>query len=204
MSRPTDFPATNTVKQNAARAIFGKDADDQQRWIFQIVALWPKSVKEFGGRYADAKGRIHPAIEALLDILVPALCQRDDTPFKMFAESTALLAHPMAFHALNLACELTGYAPPFNKWGMESLTEIVHRSTANPLSTAAVSYYPESFCVPRTETAFLEEVKTRSGLEISGGYFNGLCRKLKITFTGNPAKGGRKSKQGKRIFQKRN
>lgn len=204
MSQTKYFPATNSVKQNAARAVFGKNADDQKRWIFQIVALWPKSMKEFGGRYADAKGRVHPIIEGLLDILVPALCERNETPFKMFAESTALLDHPVAYHALSEACEQTGYTPPLNKWGMESLTEIVHRSTANPFSTASVDYYPAAFKVPMKEADFLRKVKARflpRIQEIETGYFHRLCSQLNITFQGNPTK---KAYKGSRTLQKRN
>jgi hypothetical protein len=206
MSRRTDFLTTNTVKQNAARAIFGIDADEQKQWVFQVVALWPNSLKELG-RYIDKKGRVHPAIEFLLEILVPALCQRNAEPFKMFAESVTSLAHPVAFHAVSLACELTGYTPPFNKWGMASLTEIVHRSTANTLSTAPVNYYPESFHVPMTEAEFLRKVKDRfkpKEQTIEAGYFNRLCRKLRITFTKEPAKGGRKRKSQLSVLRKRN
>jgi hypothetical protein len=187
------FPAGNTVKQNAARAVFGKNDNERKRLIFQIVALWPKSVKEFQGRYADNKGRIHPAIEALLDILVPALCRREAIPFNIFAESTEMIAHPVAFLALNLACELTGYARPFNADGLESLTEIVHRVTADPYSTSPVSYYPETFRVPITQADFLRKIKDHSpGQQIDAGNFHRLCQNLKITFAKDPQKGGRK------------
>ena len=160
--------------------------------------------REGVGAIPENKERVHPAIEFLLEILVPALCQRNAEPFKMFAESVTSLAHPVAFHAVSLACQLTGYTPPFNKWGMPSLTGDVHRLTANPLSTAPVKYYPESFQVPMTEAEFLRKVKDRfkpKDQQIEAGYFHRLCSQLKITFTSDAAKGGRKRK---RVLQIRN
>ena len=214
MSRPKHFEPGKTIQENTAVAIFGKDASNPlAREIFSTAALWPQqenALTDSLGNYAQIlrrtakcangrrkhfiEARIHPAIDAVLDIVVPALCKRDSTPFKLFAEAIEAMKSrsfpelPIAFHVLKLACELTGRDPHFNDTGEPLEADALAKELKNAVAS------PHELIVPSDESKFRREVEKRSKQEIESGNFNRLCRDLKITFAQDPRKGGRKRK----------
>jgi hypothetical protein len=167
----------------------------KSHWIGNYAKVLRWTAKRADGRrHHFTETRIHPAIEAVLDILVPALCRRDSTPFKFFVEAIEAMKDcnfpdlPVALHALNLACELTGRAPHFNDTGEPLEAD----ELAKELNSAIAS--PVELIVPSGESKFRREVEKRSKQQIEAGNFNRLCRDLKITFAKDPRKGGRKRK----------
>lgn len=213
MSRKQDFPPDNSGKENFAHALFGKRATDtQMQKIFSFAALWPseKDLTNRLGNYAQVvrwtakrngrqqrfiEARFHPAIEAVLDILVPALCKRDATPFRLFADAIerTSASHVVAHHALKLACELTGHAQPFNST-FEPLSD-EHGELCEPGDLKPLPDFASGFNLPVSQAEFRKSVKARSNQkEIDPANFLRLCRALKITFAKDPRKGGRKPK----------
>ncbi|MEO5804415.1 MAG: hypothetical protein ABIR24_12885 [Verrucomicrobiota bacterium] len=207
MSRKQNFPSGKSIEENSARALFGALTDRVGQKIFSSVALWPDSEKGFTdslGNYAKivrwtakrkgrqqrfTEARVHRAIDTLLEILVPALCRRDATPFKLFADAIEATneANSVSFHALNLACELNGYAPPFNAVG--------ERSAAEP---GELKRLPKNFSalpVAMSESDFRRKIEAFSSQKIEAGNFHRLCQSLKITFLKDRRKGGRPSRK---------
>lgn len=218
MSRARNFKPNTGIEAKAARALFGDLNDPRGQQIFSTVALWPDSERKLSdsvGNYAKIarwttkrngrrqqfiEARIHPAVDAVLDILVPALCQRDATPFKLFAnaieatKSAKFPDLPVALHALNIACELGGYAPPFNLTGERSAAESDEISD-EPAELKRLPDEITSLKVPVIESEFLRRVAARSKQAIDPGRFNRLCRDLNITCAKDPRKGGRRREQ---------
>jgi len=143
MSRKKQFAPGNGVEGNSAAALFGKfGSDPLARRAFQFAALWPKTEREFcdalenyvkvvrtkakyskGRRKQFVEARIYPAIEEVLDILVPALCKRDSNPFILFAEAieandrSDFPANRKLHAACIVAARLTRDAPMLNEFG---------------------------------------------------------------------------------------
>jgi len=144
-------------------ALFGKFASDPLgRQIISTVALWPKSERDLSdhlGNYARivrwtakysggrrkrfTEARIHPAIDAVLDILIPALCMRDSTPFKLFAdaiEATRYADFPRnrkLYAACHVAARLCGEAPAFNEFGEPEAEAALRRELGEPQTEAS-------------------------------------------------------------------
>jgi hypothetical protein len=211
MSRKRNFQPDTTIEAKAARALFGDWNDPRAGKIFSTVALWPKSetslsdaagnyarvvrwsAKRNGRRQRFTEAQIHPAIDTILDILVPALCNRDETPFKMFTaaiEATNYAGFPnllVPLQALNIACELNGYASPFNTTGERSAAEPEEISD----EPAELKQLPEgttSLVLNVTESEFRRMVETRCSQQIEAGNFHRICVTLNITCTKKPAK----------------
>jgi len=98
----TPFSPQNSLLRNAAIAFFDKLAKDPLTGrVFGYAVNWPRDTRALTdrlGNYAaigtwKRKRRkpvvrayiISPAVDAVLDILVPALCQRNPEPFRLFA-----------------------------------------------------------------------------------------------------------------------
>lgn len=216
MSRKRDFPPDASVKEKVAIALFSKLANPRAQKIFSSVALWPdfeRALSDSLGNFAQVvrwtamrdgkrrqftEARIHPAIDALLDIVVPALCRRDAEPFKEYAAAIEAMKSsrfpnlPVVWHTLNIACELTGHAPPFNAAGESLLEE--HPELCEPGELKAVPDNAKGFKLPIIQAELHRRVEARSKQIIDRARFFDLCRRLKITCAKDPAKGGRKRK----------
>jgi hypothetical protein len=226
MSKPKDFPNDTSIKEKAAIALFGRLANPRAQKIFSSVMLWPDSPKALSdslGNYANiirwtterrgkrkrfTEARIHPAIDALLEIIVPALCKGDPEPFSEYAAAIEARKFcqfpnlPVAFHALNIACELTGHAPPFNAAGEKQPIEI--QETFEHGELKPVPDFANGFNLPVIQAEFRRKVEHRieryrkqqlnpaQQNELDPSRFSDLCNRLKITCAKDPAKGGRK------------
>src|ERR1035441_1002512 len=209
--RKQDFPASNTAKQNFERAQFGSNsANPNMQRASSFVALWPseKDLTDRLGNYAQivrwtakrngrqqrfVEARFSPAIQALLDILVPALCNGDSKPFSAFAEAIeqTTASDRVAKHALALASELTGRALPFNST-FEPLPDF-YSDLHEPDDAKPLPDVGEGFTVPMIRSEERRVVKKRSGKEnYDASNFLRICRNLKITFAKDPRNGGRK------------
>ena len=86
-----------------------------------------------------------------------------------------------------LACELVGYAPPFNAVG-EPVDACPDEDRPLPDDAALPA-------VKMSESEFRRAVEKRSSQKIDAGRFNRLCRELRIVFRADPRRGGRPRKQ---------
>lgn len=202
MSRRKQFTGPNP-EAHAVEALFGALArDPRARNLMSLVATWPAEsafrfrphseipryakVYRWTGKYRDGikrqytEAKLAPGLEDLLDILVPALCNRDPSPFYAMARAIEALngaafpEHPVAFHALNLAAGLTGHAPPFNAVG----EPVDAQPEDEPL--------PEVLTVPLSESEFRRKVERTSGQQTDAGSFHRLCKTLGIAFDPRP------------------
>jgi hypothetical protein len=204
-----------------AEALFVKEfADDPlaQR-IMSHVALWPRKVEDlepiakrlrWKASYSRGRSRtwdeirLAPPVQALLDLLLPALAGRDSRPFRLFAQAidAAESQFPdckLAYHALALAHELGARPAPFNEKG-ESLVPFdipdeqkraMIEEICGPLELANAG----PLCVPISQSQFLRRVEKLIERQISAPQFHRLCERLNITFAKDPRRGGRPRKR---------
>ncbi len=226
MSRKKQFSPGNSGEENSATALFGKfGSDPLARRAFRFTALWPKTEREFRdalGNYAKvvrttakySKGRrkqfvearIHPAIEEVLDILVPALCKRDSNPFRIFAEAIEadncadFPANRKLIAACVVAARLNCKAPMFNEFGeLESdaaLRKELDESPVEPKREVPVGFsefmrLTQDYCKKRWKM---------SGDSWNPGTFFRDCIAFGFSFTKDPHKGGRPFKS-KRVLR---
>ena len=220
MSRKKQFMPGKSVEENSAAALFGKfGSDPLARRAFQFAALWPKTEQglcDALGNYAKVvrttakygkgrrkqlvEARIHPAIEAVLEILVPALCKRDPNPFKLFAEAieaNSVAANVPANRKLHAACavaaRLTGDAPLFNEFGeMQSEAALRHELGEPPVK--AKRNLPVGFSeFMQLAQDFCEKRWQMPKDNWHAGTFHRECVALGFSFTKDPSKGGRPS-----------
>lgn len=226
MSRKKQFPPGSSIEENSASALFGKfGSDPLARRAFQFAALWPKTELEFHdalGNYAKvvrttakySKGRrkqfvearIHPAIEEVLDILVPALCKRDSNPFRIFAEAIEAndCADFPANRKLHAACvvaaRLNSEAPMFNEFG-ELESDAALRKELDESPVQAKRNVPVGFSeFMRRAQDYCEKRWKMSRDSWHAGTFHRECTAFGFSFTNDPRKGGRPSKS-KRVLR---
>jgi hypothetical protein len=154
------------------------------------------SLKELLDKHC-LEARIHPAIEQVLDILIPALCKQDAKPFTLFADaieaqkSAGFPDNELAFTTWQLACKVSGHPMPF-------------MATGEPADT--VMEQPKDIRVPvLSESDLRREVEKRLGRErdsLNPGAFTKLLRRLRITCRYSPKSGGR-GRKVKRVLPRR-
>jgi hypothetical protein len=212
---------TTTTKSNTNRAdkLFGKKfADDPQaREIMSNVATWPHATTALTdrlGNYARivrrkarwgkkrvtiVEARNHPAVEWLLDIIVPALCTRDSRPFRLLAnavethKTNAFPASLITLTTCQLALELAGMAMPFNDVGEPNAEYELQRELGTPV------VLPEIIRVPATESILRRKVEKRLVEEINPGTFTRILGRLGIRCRKDPHSGGR----GRKVLHSR-
>jgi hypothetical protein len=200
------------LQKKQAAALFGDFHTDRLAMEIQSsVDAWPKDVQNFNdqqgnyakivrwtGKYSNARrrsfveARIHPAVEWLLEILVPALCDKDPKRFKLFAEAIELVryhkfpARPHLFAALVVAHQLAGCVPAFNELG--------ERATVDIHSTNDPGQLPIGF---RQFKGRVEQYLRKRGTPLSlndGTFYRDCVEVLGLTFQKDARRGGRPSK----------
>jgi hypothetical protein len=187
-------------------SLFGKFADTSlARKVMSQVATWPRETKHVtyaAGSFAHVvnskskkhEARNHPAVEWLLDTLVPALCQRDSTPFRLMAEAidaqnaNAFPSKQEAAEILSAAYELAGLPPPFNMLG-EARETVGEDSEISPADATH-----HSIRIPITESELRRVVEKRLGYEINPGTFTRQLGRLNIKCKKKPNSGERGNK----------
>ena len=203
---------TNIKKTTDRSALlFGKSAADPlAREIVSNVATWPRATADLTDRLGNfaqvvkwkarrgekkretiIEARNHPAVDWLLEIIVPALCARDAKPFRLLAEaieaqnSNAFPDNEIAFTTWQIASDLSGHAMPFNATGERADADIEQ---------------PAIIRVPVTESKLLEKVKHRLGwTELNPGTFTRIVKRLGIQCRIKPNSGGR----GRKVLHSR-
>ncbi len=212
---------TTRKSPNRTAALFGKfDTDAQAQEIVSNIATWPKSTRDLTdrlGNYAQVvkwkkklgkkrgmivEARNHPAVDWLLELIVPALCGGDARPFRLIAEAiearkrNAFPAHQVTLVTCQLALELAGLAMPFNGLGERVVND---DGVTNDDRQQADIQLPEIIKVPVSESAFRSKVGKRLGEEINPGTFTRILQRLAIRCRKDPHAGGR----GRRVLHAR-
>jgi len=126
---------------------------------------------------------------------MPALCNRDSEPFKLFAEaieaqkSAAVPANRVCFAALHVAAEIAGITPAFNQFGDRALSD------EDP--DAAECVLPIGFSEFKTEVEDYMRKAWNREQELNSGTFYRQCGALGIRFTTDTKHGGRPRKAGR-------
>jgi hypothetical protein len=164
MKTKTPFSPKQSTGKNFAVATWGKHATNPiAPLVFSKVAGWPKA------QSAVKLGTIEDAgVYSLLRILVPALCQRDPGPFRLFAD---------AIEAVN------GAAYPASQVPYHALYE-------------AATIVRDSKALPIRQSEFKQRVEKRSGLRIDAGHFSRVCKQLGFRCSEDPKRGGRPKTKG--------
>jgi hypothetical protein len=160
----TPFSPKQSTGKNFAVATWGKHAANPLApLVFSKAAGWPKK------QSAVKLGRIEDAgVYSLLSILVPALCQRDPGPFRLFAD---------AIEAVNGAAYP---ASPVHYYAAYEAADMVRDSKALPIG----------------QSEFRRRVEKRSGRQIDPGQFHHVCEQLGFRFPIDPKRGGRPKTKG--------
>ena len=212
---------TNTKKTSDRSALlFGKSAADPLACdIISNIATWPKRTAELTdrrGSFAQVvkwkarrgekkretiiEARNHPAVDWLLEIIIPALCARDSKPFRLIADAVethknnAFPANQIALTTCQLAVELAGLAMPYNAVG--------ERLVNNDGQQEDIQL-PNIIRVPVTESELLRQVNKRLGWsEQDGenpGSFTRILKRLGIQCRKKSNSGGR----GRKVLPQR-
>lgn len=171
MKTKTPFSPKQSTGKNFDVATYGKRAANPLApLVFSEVAGWPKAQSAVRlGRIEDAR------IYDLLRVLVPALCQRDPEPFRLFAD---------AIEAVSSA------AYPASRLDFFTLLE------AASMVRDSKAMVCDSKALPISQSEFKRCVEKRSGLSIDPGQFHRVCRRLGFTCAEDPKRGGRPKTKG--------
>ena len=200
MRTKTPFSPQNDLLRNSAIAFFDKLAQDPLAGrVFSYAVNWPQDTHSLTdrlgnyaavGTYKRKRGKpivlaqiISPAVNSLLDILVPALCQRNPEPFKLFAKAIEAAAPTKSKDGDGYPVRrLDGY--PVHSWQYVALTLALRISAK---SKAGV--------LPVTETTLRRKVEKLTRNKIDAGYFHHECdEKWGLRFRKDPKSGGRPRK----------
>jgi hypothetical protein len=164
MKTKIPFSPKQSTGKNFDVATFGKHAANPlAALVFSEVASWPKAQSTVKlGKIEDAR------VYDLLRILIPALCQRDPAPFRLFAD---------AIDAVSSA------AYPASRLDFFILME-------------AASMVRDSKALPISQSEFKRRVEKRSGLSIDSGQFHRVYHRLGFTCATDPKRGGRPKTKG--------
>ena len=159
MKTKTPFSPKQSTGKNFAVATWGNHAANPLApLVFSEAAGWPKEQSAVKlGRIEDAR------VYSLLSILVPALCQRDPGPFRLFAD---------AIEAVN------GAAYPASQVHYYALYE-------------AATIARDSKALPVGQSDFKRRVEKRRGRQIDPGQFHRVCKQLGFRFPEDTKRGGR-------------
>jgi hypothetical protein len=199
--------------------LFGKkfDADRLAQKVISQIVTWPRTksvLTDRLGNYAQVvrwktrqgkkrkiiEARNHPAVDWLLELIIPALCARDSRPFQLIADAieahktNAFPANQIWSTTYNVARELAGLATPFNEVGEPNAEDEIQRELGLP-----VNELPEIICVPVTESVLRRKVEKRFGFEINPGTFTRILKSCSIRCHQEANSGGR----GRRVLQSR-
>jgi hypothetical protein len=162
------------------------DSDPLAQKIMSNIATWPKAKSDLTdrlGNYSQIvrwkarhgnkrktvfEARNHPAVDWLLDVIIPALCARDARPFRLIADAiethktNAFPAHQISLATIQLALELAALPMPFNDVG-ESADEEIE--------------LPKIIRVAVTESTLRRKLEKRLHLEINPGTFTRILKR---------------------------
>jgi hypothetical protein len=196
------FSPQNSLLKNASAAFFGALSADPLVWpVFGYAANWPRNLSRLTdhlGNYAAVATYkrkrcskptlraklISPAVDAVLDILVPALCQRDPRPFRLFATAIEAAAPTKSNDRNGYAVRSLDHYPahPVHYYTLCLAIRISGRSKQGHL--------------PISQSVLRRRVEKLSCLKIDPGYFHRVCKSLGLIFRKDPNAGGRPQKSG--------
>jgi hypothetical protein len=211
--------------------LFGKSAADPlAREIQSNITTWPRATADLtdrlgnfaqvvkwkakrGGKKREQiiEARNHPAVDWLLEIIIPALCDRNAQPFRLIADaieaqaSAAFPARRTAFTTWQTACELSGHAMPFNATGETNAEHELLREfgeTVEPPEIIRVPVLSESDLRAEVEKRLERDLGLKKGSRkdtLNPGTFTRLLKELRITCRYSPTSGGR----GRKVLHSR-
>ncbi len=170
MRTKAPFDPNQRAGKNFDVAVYGKYANNPLAGpVFSEVATWPKNNGDVNfGRIEDAR------VFTLLSVLVPALCQRNSEPFRLFAD---------AIDAMNAGAYPEKRLQFFIS--VEAARIVGHRKA-----------------LPIGRSEFKRSVERRSGIITDNGHFYRVCAELGFTFHKDPKRGGRPKTTGGKGFDR--
>lgn len=205
------------INEQRMEVLFSKNSTPFSRALLSRVFTWPAELSEltyYGGSFAKVfvydhsgkrivEARPHPAVDWLLELIVPALCERDASVFESFAAAIKTVKEAgfpdrrTAYFTLKIACEWSGLAMPFNHQG-EPFDGYFEDESLKPLEGLfedRTKELPDMICLQQTESEFRRKVEQKIENSLNPGAFTKVRQHLNIECAKRDDSGGRGRKR---------